>query len=291
MVHDFLFHTLKKVIAELSPDDAPNLVEHHGPLVGGESAASAAYAMTGFPGVMQRSLAEGSYPVAEQMQAYAVMRENARGLAFLNESENGSDDLNDAVSPPLGYAIAQLHGIYIVAQNERGMVLVDMHAAHERIVYERLKSAFESQAMASQPLLVPIALDVSRNEADMAEHRREVFESLGFELGRLASEKLLIRRVPGILRDADAQALVRDVISDLCVHGSSDRIREKIDEIFASMACHGSVRAHRKLSIDEMNSLLRDMERTERSGQCNHGRPTWVQFSIEQLDKLFKRGQ
>ncbi len=287
LVHDFLFHTLKKVIAELTPDNAPNKVEHYSSLASGDSTASAAVSMSGSRRTTQNPLAMGSCTVAEQMQAYESMRENLHQLAVSRESE----DLTATATPPLGYAIAQLHGIYIVAQNEAGMVLVDMHAAHERIVYERLKSDFDSLKILSQPLLVPITLAVSRHEADMAEQRREVFVTLGFELDRLAPDKLLIRSVPDILRNADVQALVRDVLADLRMHGNSDRIREKIDDVFATMACHGSVRAHRKLTINEMNSLLRDMERTERSGQCNHGRPTWIQFGIEQLDKLFKRGQ
>ena len=287
LIHDFLFHTLKKVIAELSPDKTQNQVEHFGSLTSEDSVAAAAVLMSDARAGTQRPLEMGSYPLAEQMQAYGVMRENA----LMQVGQREAEERNDSGAPPLGYALAQLHRIYIVAQNEKGMVLVDMHAAHERIVYERLKADFKARTIVSQPLLLPITVTVSRNEADTAEQWRDVFDTLGFELDRLTPEKILIRRVPDILRDADVQAIVRDVIADLSMHGSSDRIPEKIDEVFASMACHGSVRANRKLTIDEMNSLLRDMEHTERSGQCNHGRPTWVQLEIEHLDKLFKRGQ
>lgn len=288
LVHDFLFHTLNKVIAELTPDKVPNLNKHHALPAGGDATEATAVSTSSYRRSVQNSLTMGSYPVAEQMQAYGAIRESMVPLAQVNESER----LNDTGStPPLGYAVAQLHGIYIVSENAQGMVLVDMHAAHERIVYERLKAEFDSQQVATQSLLVPISLTVSRNDADMAERRREVFDMLGFELDRLAPEKLIVRRIPAVLHDADIAPLVRDVIADLNMFDSTSRIRERIDEVFASMACHGAVRAHRKLTTDEMNSLLRDMERTERSAQCNHGRPTWVQFKIEQLDKFFKRGQ
>lgn len=170
-------------------------------------------------------------------------------------------------------------------------MLVDMHAAHERITYERMKQAFDAQALVSQPLLVPITLAVSQSEADGADEHSALFENLGFLLQRAGPESLIVRRVPAMLRDADVEPLVRDVLSDLLKHGSSDRIRQHLDEIMSTMACHSSVRANRKLSITEMNALLRDMEATERSGQCNHGRPTWTQMSLDALDRLFLRGR
>ena len=166
-----------------------------------------------------------------------------------------------------------------------------MHAAHERITYERLKSAMEEGPIRSQPLLVPIAITVSEKEVELAENDVELFSELGFELDRSGPESLRIRQVPVILARGDAEALVRDVLSDLVVHGSSKRIREAINEVLATMACHGSIRANRQLTLPEMNALLRDMERTERSGQCNHGRPTWVEFSLSEMDKWFMRGQ
>ena len=193
--------------------------------------------------------------------------------------------------PPLGFAVAQLHGIYILAENAEGLVVVDMHAAHERITYEHLKKSMAEDTVKSQPLLVPVSLAVSQKEGDCAEEFADVFQKLGFELNRLAPEKLAIRAVPSLLKDSNVEQLVRDVLSDLLEHGSSQRIEEEINEILSTMACHGSVRANHRLSIPEMNALLRDMERTERSGQCNHGRPTWTQMSIDQLDKLFMRGQ
>jgi DNA mismatch repair protein MutL len=192
---------------------------------------------------------------------------------------------------PLGYALAQLHGIFILAQNAAGLVLVDMHAAHERITYERLKRASEGEGIRAQPLLVPVPVAVSEREAALAEEAVNVFAELGLEIGRLGPEQLVVRQVPALLRNADVVALVRDVLSDMSEHGISTRLREAHNAVLSTMACHGSVRANRQLSIAEMNALLRDMEQTERSGQCNHGRPTWVQLRLEELDRLFLRGQ
>ncbi|OQX42897.1 MAG: DNA mismatch repair protein MutL, partial [Candidatus Sedimenticola endophacoides] len=155
----------------------------------------------------------------------------------------------------------------------------------------RFKGAVDDGGIASQPLLVPVSVRVSRREADLAEQRRAVFERLGMEVGRLGSETLVVRAIPVLLRGADAERLLRDLLADLVVFGASDRIREEIDTVLATMACHGSVRANRRLSVAEMNALLRDMERTRRSDQCNHGRPTWIQLPLADLDKLFMRGQ
>ncbi|MHB0774517.1 DNA mismatch repair endonuclease MutL [Halomonas sp. WWR20] len=196
-----------------------------------------------------------------------------------------------AQAPPLGYAIAQLHGVYILAQTARGLVVVDMHAAHERITYERMKTQVHGGALQAQPLLVPVSLAVSAGEVETAERERDAFVRLGVELDVAGPETLLVRQVPVLLAQADVEALVRDMLSDLERFGRSDRVEVHINELLASMACHGSVRANRKLTLPEMNALLRDMERTERSGQCNHGRPTWTEMSMSQLDKLFLRGQ
>ena len=193
--------------------------------------------------------------------------------------------------PPMGFAIAQLKGIYILAENAQGLIIVDMHAAHERITYERMKTAFDDHGLVSQPLLVPESLAVSQREADMAEQSGEVFAQLGFVVERAANESIIVREIPAILRGSEVESLLRDVISDLIEHGTSERIRNHINEILSTMACHGSVRANRKLSVPEMNALLRDMEATERSGQCNHGRPTWSQLTLDELDKLFLRGR
>jgi DNA mismatch repair protein MutL len=292
LVHDFLFQTLKKVIADLRPGDAANMAEQHRELRNENPEASSRSNLavgTGFSyeKPSQRPLAMSNPPVSEQI---AIYRQVADAALELSTQDISHRSLESRI-PLLGYALAQLHGIYILAQNEQGLVLVDMHAAHERIVYERLKLEFEAEGVKSQSLLVPMGVTVSRSEADAAEDHRDVFESLGFEVDRLTEEKLLIRRVPSILSNVNVCALVVDVIADLLTHESSNRIQESINEVFSTMACHGSVRAHRELNTAEMNALLRDMESTDRAGQCNHGRPTWVQLSIEQLDKLFKRGQ
>jgi DNA mismatch repair protein MutL len=193
--------------------------------------------------------------------------------------------------PPLGFAVAQLHGIYILSENAQGLVLVDMHAAHERIVYEKMKISWAQQGIKAQPLLVPIAMAVSSREADLVEEVQDVFTELGFVIDRVGTENLVVRQVPSLLQHANVEQLVRDVLADVVTFGSSDRIRAAHNELLGTMACHGAVRANRRLNHVEMNALLRDMEVTERSGQCNHGRPTWTQLSLSELDKLFMRGQ
>ena len=250
--------------------------------------------------------------VADQMAVYDRMHESGASKASrpapladkffdkLSAEINSSLPVDDSKGisyedkggiPPLGFAVAQLHGIYILAENAEGLVVVDMHAAHERITYEYLKKSMMDDSIRSQPLLVPSSLAVSQKEGDCAEEFADTFQQLGFELNRLAPEKLAIRAVPSLLKESNVEQLVRDVLSDLLEHGSSERIQQEMNEILSTMACHGSVRANHRLTLPEMNALLRDMERTERSGQCNHGRPTWTQMSVDQLDKLFMRGQ
>ncbi|GHA95632.1 DNA mismatch repair endonuclease MutL [Modicisalibacter luteus] len=204
------------------------------------------------------------------------------------------EDLTQA--PPLGYAIAQLHGVYILSQTARGLVVVDMHAAHERITYEVMKQQVHGSVdyegrLEAQPLLVPVSLAASPGEVETAERCRDAFSRLGVELDVAGPETLLVRQVPVLLAQADVEPLIRDMLADLDRYGHSDRIEAHINALLATMACHGSVRANRRLTLAEMNALLRDMERTERSGQCNHGRPTWTEMSMQELDKLFLRGQ
>jgi DNA mismatch repair protein MutL len=187
--------------------------------------------------------------------------------------------------PPMGYALAQLHGVYILAQNARGLVLVDMHAAHERIRYEALKEGFDKQQIRIQNLLVPQKIVVSESEAELAEKYKNEFDSFGFEIDRISDEILIVRGVPSILSHSNVEQLIRDVVADLQEYGNSDRIQRHIYDILATMACHGSVRANRKLTIDEMNALLRDMEKTEKSDQCNHGRPTGSTFFTRTMNE------
>jgi DNA mismatch repair protein MutL len=200
-----------------------------------------------------------------------------------------SSEVSDV--PPLGYAIAQLHGIFVLAQNAHGLILVDMHAAHERITYERLKLAHQGEGIRSQMLLVPLMIAVSEREASIVEEQGERFAALGFDIVRSGLQGITVRRVPTLLAAGDVPQLVRDVIADLATHGSSRRIEEAGNELLSTMACHGSVRANRRLSLPEMDALLREMEITERSAQCNHGRPTWIQLTLAELDRLFLRGR
>jgi DNA mismatch repair protein MutL len=318
LVHDFLYRTLHKALADVRPN-----VEQNAPDLPEQANHSASFQYTPTQQNLSIPIGANNTPqgqwsgsdvkqVAEQMAVYGRMHEAGSGLStglggakLPPLSEDFSKRMSAQVTasmpvdssqetgqvPPLGFAVAQLHGIYILAENAEGLVVVDMHAAHERITYEHLKNSMAEDTVRSQPLLVPESLAVSQKEGDCAEEFADTFQKLGFELNRLAPEKLAIRAVPSLLKDSNSEQLVRDVLSDLLEHGSSQRIEEEINEILSTMACHGSVRANHRLSIPEMNALLRDMERTERSGQCNHGRPTWTQMSIDQLDKLFMRGQ
>lgn len=282
LVHDFLFRSLHRLLADVRPDSAPapgttpsqvqgaTQIEAQSPLVFQSPSSSVA----------------GRYQPTPPSQ----VSDQLAGLAQLAQPMTLPAETPDEI-PPLGFAVAQLHGVYILAQNAEGLVLVDTHAAHERITYEALKSAHDQQRLASRPLLLPVTLTVSEAEAELADTRRDIFELFGFEIDRLGPETLAVRAVPALLADAAADALVRDVLSDLQELGSSERILARRDELLGTMACHGSVRANRKLSIPEMNALLRDMERTERSGQCNHGRPTWTALSMTELDRLFLRGR
>ncbi len=290
MVHDIVRRTLKEVIGQVRPGHVQNQNEaafippsaplgHLPPEGGGLSFAPPS-------GGSCRPLPIHSSIIKEQLALYSTQQAPNRTHAPIDTTTAPPPEI-----PPLGYAIAQLHGIYILAQNEKGLVLIDMHAAHERISYERLKKACSLGNVPAQDLLIPLTFNVNEEEATLAEERSEDFATLGLKVERIAQDLLAIRSVPSILQDANAEQLVRDVIADFMTYEDSSRIQEHMNEILATMACHGSVRANRKLTIMEMNAILRDMEVTERSGQCNHGRPTWIQMSLEELDKLFLRGR
>ena len=285
-IHGFVYGTLNKALAQDRPQDhlqsaetaageipqqdwQPNQSTIQFPAPGNQAQGSSSY--TQFA-----SSSHGS--VNTPMEAYQSL--------YATQMPEEEGDI-----PPMGFAIAQLKGIYILAENAQGLIIVDMHAAHERITYERMKTAFDSQGLVSQPLLVPESLSVSEREAEVADKSSEIFAQLGFVVERAGAESIIVREIPAILRGSEVEGLLRDVISDLLMHGTSERIRQHINEILSTMACHGSVRANRKLTVPEMNALLRDMEATERSGQCNHGRPTWSQLNLDELDKLFLRGR
>jgi len=295
-VHNFIFSSLHRALAEVRPgqeagreqqfmqslatddgmaiDTATGEIRSQNALAWGTSGTD----RQGVPARAFGPYAPTAAQVGEQLRGYARLH----GLPI----EGAAEDV-----PPLGYALAQLKGVYILAENALGLVLVDMHAAHERITYERLKAARDATGIRSQPLLVPQAVAVSQREVQIAVQHGALFQRLGMAVEEGGEESLVIRQIPVALRDSNVEQLLRDVLADLIEFGNSERIEAHLDEILSTMACHGSVRANRRLTIPEMNALLRDMEETERSGQCNHGRPTWIQLGLDELDKLFLRGR
>jgi DNA mismatch repair protein MutL len=272
-VHDFIYRTIYHVLADVRPE-VP---------IAGEATSLLAGAVP-----MQAPISFGGRSGSQgvrgpQMSVYREM--------FAKDPVVDFPVSDDITMPPLGYAVAQLHGIYILSENKAGLILVDMHAAHERITYEHMKTAYDAEGIRSQPMLVPLSIVVSEKETGLVDEYRSEFSALGVELERASEESIIVRAVPTLLAKSNVEQLVRDVLSDLSEYGQSTRIEEHRDEILSTMACHGSVRANRRLTIPEMNALLRDMEETERSGQCNHGRPTWSELSLAELDSLFLRGR
>ncbi|MBM28919.1 MAG: DNA mismatch repair protein MutL [Halieaceae bacterium] len=290
-VHDFLFGTLSRALADVRPGQtAPAVSSVHGDEGAFQPAMNLA---SGGSPVLSGSFAEVLPSAGAVSHSDFASSGQATRWRQVSAGEAAQPDFTQASSeiPPLGFAVAQLHGIYILAENQHGLILVDMHAAHERITYERLKQAREGSGITRQPLLVPLTMAVSNREAAIAAEQSEELASLGVLIEATGEESVICRELPAALKDADAEALVRDVLSDLLEFGTSDRIASSLDELLSTLACHTSVRANRRLTLPEMNALLRDMEETERSGQCNHGRPTWVQLGMSELDKLFLRGR
>jgi DNA mismatch repair protein MutL len=275
LVHDFIFRTLHEALAEARP---------------GEGAAAPSSPVGPTPslvaGLPQWAAADQSrlgLSVGEAVSAYRTL--------YAAPAAEAAPAGDDTVAPPLGFALAQLHGVYVLAQNAEGLVLVDMHAAHERITYERMKSAFAAQDLRAQPLLVPEALAVSEREADLAEQHAGLLASLGLEVRRSGPQSLSLRSVPALLADLDPKPLLLDAFAELREHGSTRKVEEAVHGLMGGWACRTSVRANRRLTVPEMNALLRDMEATERAAQCNHGRPTYVQLALAELDRLFLRGR
>ena len=276
-IHEFVFRTLEKALGSTRPSSESAGSAPLNWLSSGAYAAHAAgpnQARFMLPEAAPRSAAD-AYRSFLGPSAAVVQDEAQRGAA------NGA---------PLGYAIAQLHGVYILTQSADGMVLVDMHAAHERILYESMKKLLSGNT-AQQQLLMPEIINVTPAQADVAEGHSHEFAALGFALTRLAPDQLALRAIPILLAGRDPAGIVRDVLSDLLDQGHSRRVEESINHLLATMACHAAVRAQRSLSLPEMNALLREMEGTERADQCNHGRPTWVRLSLNDLDRLFLRGR
>ena len=303
-VHQFVFHSLQRTLAApVQADTAAALIAREAstsdtlppprydtytrqPGLGVAEPAAAAY--LAFARAAQNIAPAGHRAGSEAPRfstAFPVDRspqENTR-----NVPATAADD----TAPPFGYALAQLHGIYILAQNTRGLILVDMHAAHERILYEKLKTAFDQRQVATQNLLIPAIFSADPLDIAAIEEHADALHQLGFDIALLGPNQLGVRAVPALLQSGDPAALARSLIADLREHGITQLATARRNELLATMACHGAVRARRQLTLPEMNALLRQMEETERAGQCNHGRPTWTELSMDQLDKLFLRGQ
>jgi DNA mismatch repair protein MutL len=271
-VHDFLYSTLNRALADTGGGGLR-------PGAGLEAALP-----QGAPMATQGGI---SLPVREQLSAYSRLLGPAPAAGTV--AEQPGEESGEV--PPLGFALAQLHGVYILSENAQGLVLTDMHAAHERITYERLKTRHDQGGINRQRLLVPVEVRLSEAEAELAEVRSDELGSLGLAVDRSGPESVVLREVPALLAQTDAAQLLRDILSDLGAMGKSGRVEAETNEILSTMACHGSVRANRLLTLPEMNALLRDMEHTERSGHCNHGRPTWVQLDMATLDRMFLRGR
>jgi len=302
-IHRFLYHALNKALSntragmQAAAEAAPAVAA---PVSSHAAAPTGNYAnMAGYQQRMPFQVNEASgndfyarmfgdlrKPTAELPLSAPDADPVARSSPLAPPRQDAHDDF-----PPLGFAMAQLHGVYVLSQARDGLIVVDMHAAHERVVYEKLKSALDEQVLPMQPLLIPMAFSANRLDVATAEAHGDALAKLGFELAVLGPEQLAVRALPMLLKDADPIELARSVLADIREVGASRVLTERRDELLATMACHGAVRANRALTITEMNALLREMEATERSGQCNHGRPTWFRLTMQELDKLFMRGQ
>jgi len=278
LIHDFVQRTLHDALAATRAGN--------GPLVAAVTTQAEVARSLALPGLPQQGL---SLRIDEARAGYAALYADTAGRQMAGEAPMPPADASEA--PPLGYALAQLHGIFILSEAAEGLVVVDMHAAHERIGYEKLKRAHDAGGLRTQPLLVPQPVAVSEREADVAEREAGTLAELGFEVGRAGPQSLLLRAVPALLAHGDIEALLRDVLADLREHGASRRVVGERDALLSTMACHGAVRANRRLTLPEMNALLREMEATERSGQCNHGRPTWTRVGLHEIDRWFMRGR
>jgi DNA mismatch repair protein MutL len=287
-VHQFVFHALTKTLgaARAGAAAAPTAISF--PMSGSQPGAAPSFAAT------PRANSLSAQASAQQSNIAFAARQPAAFYDVLFGRDAGARIQDQAPAtelPPLGFALAQLAGVYVLAQNAQGLVVVDMHAAHERIMYEKLKTALDVDRIPTQSLLIPATLRASRLDTAVVEEHAGVLLQLGFEMAVIGPETLVVRCVPAALQDADPAELARDVLREIGEYGATRVLQERRDEMLGTMACHAAVRANRTLTTAEMNALLREMEVTERSGQCNHGRPTWTQVTLAELDRLFQRGQ
>ncbi len=302
-IHQFIFHALHKALAQPVKTGAASVGEMGGFAVTTSEANFSVASENNLTRNFYAGAQQTAFNVNEPARFYDVLfgkktvnnqivteyptsAKNGGASVTVDAQNNETTDLQ-----PLGFALAQLLGIYILAQNRHGLIIVDMHAAHERVVYEKLKAALEQQSIASQPLLIPVSFNASALEVACAEEHAVTLSTLGFDIAALSPATLAVRAVPTLLQDADTVALARDVLSDINEAGATRVLQERQNELLSTLACHTAVRANRMLTPPEMNALLREMEATERSGQCNHGRPTWFQVTLAELDKMFMRGQ
>mgnify|MGYP006279536251 CR=1 FL=1 len=297
LVHDFLFSAIHKTLADVRPGKSVvELLPTHAfdtftVPAESRSLSSSSSAYKPSHSEPNYSVHRPSYAKPEQTKLPSFVGEQVSRYAQLQRPSinEAQPPVTTSETPSLGFAIAHLHNTYILAETEQGVVLVDAHAAHERVLYENFKQ--QQGAVVSQPLLLPIKMTVTKPEAELVETEHTLFTQLGFELTRMGPDTVLLRAIPALLRDFDVETLIRDVLADWSAVVISNRVQEALLERLASSACHSAVRSGRRLSRDEMNALLRAMEQTERAGQCNHGRPTWVALTKQDLDKFFWRGQ
>jgi DNA mismatch repair protein MutL len=286
-IHQFIFHSVQQALAipaqaaNQTPQQAATFIPMQQNMSLGIAQSNAAYRVG-------ETYSEKEKDVFDEGNSGTA---TVLSLASTDSEQTSPFEHHDQIIPPLGFALAQLSGVYILAQNQHGLIVVDMHAAHERIVYEKLKSSLDAEKISTQPLLIPVSFYADTLDVATAEFEHAALHQLGFDIAPLSPTTLAVRAMPALLKQSEAENAAREVLNELRDFGASRVLTERRNELLGTLACHAAVRANRILSVTEMNALLREMENTERSGQCNHGRPTWFQVTLKELDKMFMRGQ